>query len=77
MELVPTKKRLGRLYEAKQEGDDITVHIKVTTTARQNFPELKPGFKVRAGCEQKAKQLQLINSNLQLNCCLSEFLRVF
>lgn len=45
MELVPTKKRLGRLYEAKQEGDDITVHIKVTTTSRQNFPELKPGFK--------------------------------
>lgn len=28
-ELVPLKKHLRRLYEAKQECDDTTVHIKV------------------------------------------------
>lgn len=33
-ELVPMKKNLRCLYEAKQEHDDVTVHIKVSTKGR-------------------------------------------
>ncbi|XP_026180981.1 tripartite motif-containing protein 35-like isoform X2 [Mastacembelus armatus] len=34
-ELIPLKKNLRRLYEAKQECDDTTVHIKTQTTEKQ------------------------------------------
>ncbi|XP_014866697.1 PREDICTED: E3 ubiquitin-protein ligase TRIM39-like [Poecilia mexicana] len=45
-ELIPLKKNLRRLYEAKQECDDTTVHIKNQTQAtekqiRQEFAELR------------------------------------
>lgn len=34
-ELIPLKKNLRCLYEAKQECDDTTVHIKVSTNTRE------------------------------------------
>ncbi|KAM8824166.1 E3 ubiquitin-protein ligase TRIM39-like isoform 1-T1 [Synchiropus picturatus] len=45
-ELIPLKKNLRRLYEAKQECDDTTVHIKSQTQAtekqiREEFEELR------------------------------------
>ncbi|XP_066529998.1 E3 ubiquitin-protein ligase TRIM35 [Hoplias malabaricus] len=45
-ELVPLKKNLRRLYEAKQEHDDITVHIKnqkqqVEKQIREEFAEIR------------------------------------
>ncbi|XP_071328732.1 E3 ubiquitin-protein ligase TRIM35-like [Trachinotus anak] len=41
-ELMPLKKNLRRLYEAKQECDDTTVHIKNQTQATEK--EIKEGF---------------------------------
>lgn len=39
--VIPLKKSLRRLYEAKQECDDITVHIKVST---EHVPDLQISY---------------------------------
>lgn len=40
-ELVPLKKNLRHLYEAKQECDDTTVHIKVSTNIYETLEDLQ------------------------------------
>ncbi|MCJ8746044.1 hypothetical protein PDJAM_G00137230 [Pangasius djambal] len=73
-ELVPMKKSLRRLYEAKQERDDITVHIKnqrqqAEKQIREEFAEIKQFLekqelaRIALLAEEEEEKLHLMKKN--------------